>query len=406
MTESKDEMETKENKIWNPFFIQIFATNGLMYLGLQMVQSLVGKYASTLGASAVVVGMVSSIFAVTCLLFKLFAGPSIDAFDRKYVLLAALSVIAVAFLGMSISKNVEMIVGFRLLQGAGQAFTATCCLALASDALPKKRFAAGIGTFTLAQAVCQAIGPSMGLWVARNFGYRVTFLTAGGCMMAAAASTLFIKTSFVKRKKFQLTFRNTIATEAFLPTFMLFLLSAAYHTIQSFLIIFAGERGVEEIGCFFTVYAIALLGTRPLFGRIMDKIGFVKAIIPALCCFALSFFLISISGSLGMFLLAALVSAFGYGVAAPAIHTLCMQTVPRERRGAASSTSYIGSDVGNLAGPTFAGAMAESFGYGAMWRIMIIPIFATLLLVVVFRRKIGNIEAAFRENSGDEEGKV
>lgn len=397
-------METKENRIWNPFFIRVFITNGLMYLGLQMVQSLVGKYASTLGAAAVAVGMVSSIFAVTCLLFKLFAGPSIDAFNRKYVLLAALVVIAVAFFGMSVSKSVEMIVAFRLLQGAGQAFTATCCLALASDALPKDRFATGIGIFTLAQAVCQAVGPSMGLWVAKNFGYRATFLIAGGCMGAAAVSALFIKTSFVKKKKFQLTFQNTIAAEAFLPAFMLFLLSAAYHTIQSFLIIFAGERGVEEIGYFFTVYAIALLGTRPLFGRLMDKIGFVRSMIPALCCFALSFFLISFSCSLPMFLLAALVSAFGYGVAAPAIHTLCMQTVPKERRGAASSTSYIGSDVGNLAGPTFAGAMAESFGYGSMWRIMTIPVFVTLALVILCRRKIGRMEENFRETGGGKKG--
>lgn len=223
-------------------------------------------------------------------------------------------------------------------------------------------------------------------------------------MGAAAVSALFIKTSFVKKKKFQLTFQNTIAAEAFLPAFMLFLLSAAYHTIQSFLIIFAGERGVEEIGYFFTVYAIALLGTRPLFGRLMDKIGFVRSMIPALCCFALSFFLISFSCSLPMFLLAALVSAFGYGVAAPAIHTLCMQTVPKERRGAASSTSYIGSDVGNLAGPTFAGAMAESFGYGSMWRIMTIPVFVTLALVILCRRKIGRMEENFRETGGGKKG--
>lgn len=389
-------METKETKIWNPFFIRIFVTNALMYLGLQMVQSLVGKYASTLGATATVAGMVSSIFAITCLLFKLFAGPSIDAFNRKYVLMAALIVIALAFFGMSISTSVEMIVAFRLLQGAGQAFTATCCLALASDTLSKEHFAAGIGTFTLAQAVCQAIGPSLGLAVAQRFQYRTTFFVAGCCMVAAAVSSMTIKTSFVKTKKIQLTLKNIVATEAFLPTFMLFLLSAAYHTIQSFLIIFANEKGVEEIGYFFTVYAIALLVTRPMFGRMMDRIGFVKSMIPSLCCFAASFLLISFSENLFLFLLAALVSAFGYGVAAPAIHTLCMQTVPQEKRGAASSTSYIGSDLGNLVGPTFAGFVAECFGYESMWRVMTVPIFATLLLVLLTNRKIRAIEVRFK----------
>jgi MFS family permease len=63
-----------------------------------------------------------------------------------------------------------------------------------------------------------------------------------------------------------------------------------------------------------------------------------------------------------------------------------MKSVPMERRGAASCTTYIGQDIGNLAGPALAGALVESLGYVAMWRIMIIPI-CLAILIGFFSRK-------------------
>jgi MFS family permease len=127
-----------------------------------------------------------------------------------------------------------------------------------------------------------------------------------------------------------------------------------------------------------------------------DRLGTVKAILPALVFFALSFFILSISSSLIMFLLAAVISAFGYGAAQPVVQTLCMKSVPEARRGSASSTSYIGQDLGNLAGPIIAGVIVERMGYEIMWRAMIIPVLITMLLIVLFRRKIYRIELEFK----------
>jgi len=65
-----------------------------------------------------------------------------------------------------------------------------------------------------------------------------------------------------------------------------------------------------------------------------------------------------------------------------------MKLVPKEKRGAGSSTNYIGQDLGNLVGPVIAGSVVQSLGYSAMWRIMIIPVAMAAVLVIVFRRKI------------------
>ena len=149
---------------------------------------------------------------------------------------------------------------------------------------------------------------------------------------------------------------SMIAKEVWVPAVTQFFLAFAYCLINSFLYIFAEAQGVVggNIGLFFTIYAMTLLFTRPLVGRLTDKLGTVKVLVPAMCFFGLSFFIISCSDTLWMFYLAAVISAFGYGACTPALQALCMKMVTPDRRGAASCTNYLGTDFGFLLGPIVA----------------------------------------------------
>lgn len=381
--------QEEPDKIFNITFISVFVANMLLQLGQQMMNTLVAKYADTLGATAALVGFVVGIFAFSSLIFKVVAAPAIDTFNKKYILMGAVLIMAVSYGGYSFSYNIYMLMFFRMLQGVGQAFTITCCLALASEALPASRLGTGLAYFSLAQAVCQAIGPTVGLYLSNTFGFRTAFIVGAVIMLAAAFAAARIKIPFKKVKKFRITLESVIAKEAVVPAVIMFFLMLTYSNINSFLVIYAGEKGCgANIGFFFTVYALTLLFTRPVVGRLADKFGLSKMFLPAMCCFALAFFLISCAGTLPALLFAAFVSAFGYGACYPLVQTLCMKCVPGEKRGAASSTNYIGSDFGQMLGPSMAGMIADHLGYTVMWRIMILPIFMAMAMVVIFRKKI------------------
>lgn len=381
-------------KIWNREFISIFIANTCIFLAQQMMNTLVSKYANYLGTAPSMIGFISSSFAYTALLFKVFAAPAIDTFNKKYVLTGAVWVMTVAFLGYSLSATPNMLLASRLLQGCGQAFTATCCLALASDALPREKLGQGIAYFSLAQAMGQAIGPTFGITLAQIIGYRFTFMTGAAIMVVASFAALNIKNRHVKtNKKFRLSLHSLVAKEALIPAVLMFFLSMTNYNINSFLAIFGEERGCgETIGYFFTVYALTMLVSRPLVGKLTDKYGFAQVLVPSMGCFALAFVLISVSNNIWMFLFAAVVSAFGYGACQPTVQALCMKRVPKEKRGAGSTTSYIGQDLGNLVGPTVAGFVIQSFGYTQMWRIMTIPVFIAMLIVVLARKQIAAAE--------------
>jgi MFS family permease len=381
------------SRILNYTFVGVFFANMLLYLGQQMSNSILPLYAEYLGAPAAEIGIVASAYAITALIFKLVSAPAIDTFNRKYILAAAIMLMAVAFIGFNFSSSVPMLIFFRLLQGTGQAFTATCCLALAADALPREKLATGIGYFSIAQAVMQAIGPTIGLKLKDVIGFNMTFITGAAIMTAAVLFTMSLKISFTKTKKFTFSLNSIIAKEALIPAILLFFLSISFFTITSFIAIYGKQSVGSNIGYFFMVNAVTLLFTRPLIGKMADQYGHIKVMLPTMVLFALSLLLISISSSLLMFIVAAFLNAFGYGACQPAIQSLCMKRVLKERRGAASCTSYIGTDLGSLLGPVLAGAIAGWIGYAKMWRLMTIPVFLAVLFVFVFKKDISSSNA-------------
>ncbi len=363
--------------IWNALFINVVIVNIAMNLGQFMMNTLISKFADHLGASSTVVGMVVSMFTITALLVKPVAGPAIDTYSKKKILCGAILTITVAFVIYGIAQNVTTIIIARLIHGCGMGFTASTCLALASDALPSDKLAQGIGYFSLGQAMVSAIGPSTGLWLAERVGYNNAFLLGAVLMGLSAilAATMKTRPQTGEKKKMVISLNNMFAKEAIIPATFLFFLAMAYGTISSFLVLYAqDERGVEEIGLFFTVNAICLLVTRPLIGKLADKFGIHKVLLPAFIMFALSLFMISFADSLTMFLITAVINACGYGAAQPTIQALCMKCVSPERRGVGGSTNYIGTDLGYLVGPTISGVLVTNFGYSGMYRIMIIPI--------------------------------
>jgi MFS family permease len=395
-SELEDGRIQEPTKIWNVMFISIFFANMAMNLGMYMSNSILAIYADSLGATATQIGMLISTFAITSMSFRVISAPAMDTYNRKYIVIVAMLILSAAFFGFSVSKSIPSLMAFRLLQGCGMAFGNACCLAMVSETLPKDKYGTGIGYYSLAQVVSQVIGPTVGLWLVKTFGYGFTFATNACITLVAVFLTLKIRIRFKRTKKFRISLNNFIAKEALLPAVVQLFLIMAFCVVNSFLIVFASKQGVtENIGLYFAVSAVTMLFTRPAVGRLTDKYGLVKVSVPALFFDVVAFFIISCSHSLAVLLFAAFISAFGFGACQPALQTLTMKCVNNERRGAGSTTNFLAMDLGALIGPTVAGSIAHYFGYVTMWRVMVAPFLIAIALVFIFRGKIARIEKDF-----------
>jgi MFS family permease len=251
------EQQEKPAKILNSMFISVFFANMAFGFGQQMSNSLLAKYADSMGAQAGQIGLLICMFAITALAFRFIAGPAIDTYNRKHLLICAMSIMTVSYLGFSISGSIQSLMCFRLLQGCGNAFGNAVCIVMISEALPKEKFSAGMGYYSLAQVIVQAIAPSVGLYLVDFVGYSVTYVITGAIMICAIIVASRIKINFKRTKTFRISPDTIIAKETILPAIILLLLAVGFHTIHSFLIVFAGKQGVSRnIGLFFTVYEI------------------------------------------------------------------------------------------------------------------------------------------------------
>lgn len=386
-----------ESKMWNSAFINILIVNFCHQMGQQMMNTLVPKYADSLGANAYTVGLVSSVFAISALLIRPITTPAFDSFSKKKLLIASIFGIFIVFTVYGLSNSITMLMAARLLHGICVGCVAPLSLAIAGDALPTAKMGRGIGIFSLCQAVGQAVGPNMGLSLSQAIGYQTTFFIGAAIMLIALVLSLFLNETSKSHEPYRITWNKIIEKDALHPAMLMFLLMLPYTCINSYIAIYGGLLGVDRIGLYFTVYAACLLLTRPVGGMLIDKYGYKRILIPSMACFATSFIIIGSSKNLLGFLIAAAVNALGYGVCYPSMQSLSLSSSAKNRRGAAGSTSFLGADLSMLVGPSLAGLLVDTVnnrtgsvikGYSTMYYVMIIPIIIGIFYFLIFNKKI------------------
>ena len=346
---------------------------------------------TSLGASVTTVGIITSTFTLSALLVRPFAGPAFDSFSRRRMLLASQAVIAVSMFLYGIADSVGMLVAIRLLHGIGIGCGGPVAMSLVSEFLPNDRFASGISIYTLAQSVAQVVGPAIGLSLFASIGPSVTYFLACGSVCLAMIGVVFVKEPYRERLPYRLKLDRMFAKEAVLQALALMLLAVSFSCMTSYVVLYGMERGIEDMSVFFVVYAMCLLGTRPLFGTLADRVSTPRMLVVGVAFFAASYVTLSASSELWTFVLAAILGSAGFGCCAPLLQSFALAAVPESRRGAASNTTFTGLDLGMLIGPTLGGFVVESVAvstgalaeaYSVMWLVMLVPAFGTLAISV------------------------
>lgn len=137
--------------------------------------------------------------------------------------------------------------------------------------------------------------------------------------------------------------------------------------VNTFVALYAQERGIPDIGLFFTVSDASMLAMRILGGRLLDRYGLNKILYPAYALAGIAMFLMAGAYALPLVLFASMVRSFGQSAAQPALQATCIRKLGRDRSGVATSTYFVGADVGQGLGPIIGGALSEVWGYGTLY---------------------------------------
>ncbi len=392
--ESNTAVDTQEpSELWNLNFIVLLGINVLSHLAFNLVTPLISKYAIYLGASVSMAGAIVGIFAITALVLGPFGGILTDRTNKKYVMIIATFMNGMATLGYSLAPNLEVMIFFRLLHGASFSITSVSTLAWIADFIPAKKMGEGMGYFGIGQIIATAFGPGVGIIASSRFGISTIFMLAAILLILAAICMNVVSNKKQKSienravKENNIRLKDIIAFEVLPLSLIGGLFSMGNGLVSSFLILLGEQRGISGVGIYFIVNALLLLFIRPISGKLYDKKGLSIILYPALVFSCIESLLLGHAQALWMIILAAVVKALGQGTVQPALQAESFRKVGSQRKGVASSTFYIGANMGQGFGPLLGGTIASTYGYNGMFNVSAMFMLLGILGYAIYNKR-------------------
>ncbi len=384
----------EEERIWNRTFFLILSVSFLMFTSMYMLLPTLPLYAQTLGGNETVAGTMVGIFTLSAVLVRPWSGNLLDRKGRKVILIIGFAIFLAAVLAYNLAFSVIALLALRGVQGIGWGVSTTASGTIASDVIPAARRAEGMGYYGIAATIAMSIGPALGLYLLKYSGYTL-LITVAAILAALGFAGSFLINYEIPRKEGEKIKNHEkgviLEKTAIPPALVLFFITLTYGGIISFLPLYADYRGVKDIGLFFTVYALVLLFGRPIIGKLADRYGARKFLVPGILLIAAALLLLVKASSMPVFLVIGVLYGIGFGTVQPILQALVISLAPPERRGAANATFAVAMDLGIGLGAVLLGFLAQKMGYVYMYGSS--AIFALLALVMYFaflRNKLSN----------------
>lgn len=387
-------------RLWTRDFLLLCFVNLSLFIAFQMLMPTLPVYVDYIGGSESAVGLVVGVFTISAVVVRPFVGRFLDTHGRRGLLFIGLAVFVLSTAAYNWAVTVALLLAIRFIHGLGWGACTTAVGTAATDIIPKPRLAEGMGYFGLASTLAMTVAPAVGLFIVNYYTFTHLF--------AASVALTLVSMLLASMVKYQKITRKTGAPPgalferaAYRPSLVVFLATMTYGSVVTFVALHADKQGIsmDQIGIFFTIYAITLSLTRPLAGMLVDRRGYDIAVIPGLIFITITMLVLSQATVLWMFLLAGVLYGVGFGIVHPSMQAMAVQFVPPQRRGAANGTFFSAFDLGIGAGAIIWGAVSQMLGYGTMYMIAAVPGLLSLVAYLVMGRR--QPQPALPEKSGE-----
>ncbi|SFD36486.1 Predicted arabinose efflux permease, MFS family [Bacillus sp. 491mf] len=371
-------------RLWTKNYIMLTITALLLFSGFYLLMPTLPMFIKQLGGSESQVGFIIGVFTISAVILRPIVGGLMDRYGRRVFIISGLLFFAMTMYFYDWVTGVIFLVVLRILHGMSWAIATTSIGTAVTDVIPPSRRGEGMGWYGLAMTLGMALGPILGLWVAKSFSFHYLFL-----LCTALALIAFILAFGTKIPVVQSTEKKPISffEKTVLPIAVVtFFLSLTFGGITTFLPLFAAKIQVNA-GTFFLVYAVTLTVIRPLAGKISDKHGEGVIIVPALCTLIVALFVLTMTKGLVGLVITAILYGIGFGAAQPALQIVTLRLASPEKRGVANATFFTAFDLGIGLGSIILGFVSQIMGYQMLFIVCAVSGFISLLIFILFVKK-------------------
>lgn len=382
----------KTKSIYTVDVILVMAASFLFMFSVMFVTPLINGYALSLGADSILAGIITGSMSIVSIFLRPIAGNLVDLYSKYCLSLIGGILILIGVSGYWLVNTSGLLILFRLINGTGFVLATICMTTWLAFLVPRRFVGEAMGFYGLMNALAMAVAPLIAINSYKVIGYRYSMMIASLAAVIMLIMIKFVKNHAIPQNK--LSLKNIkhirIIQKDTIPVALLMLFfSIPYFATQADIVEYVAMRKLSvSVGYFFLIYALSLLIIRIWLKRFFDTIAFGFWF--WLSLIAMIIFLISMAFMKNNFimLIAAVALSIGYGVIYSINQTTALLLSPLDQQGLASSTVYLGLDLGMASAPILGGIIASTIPHFYFYPIMLIMVPFVLVIYFIYRKKL------------------
>ena len=318
------------------------------------------------------------------------AGNLTDRFSKYSLSFIGGVLILIGVAGYCLSPSGNWLLIFRLINGTGFVLATVCMTTWLAFLVPRSHVGEAMGFYGLMNALAMALAPALAINLYKVIGYKSALWLAVVAAILMIISIQFVgdhakpKINSSKKRKIKIIQKDAIPI-ALLTTFF----AIPYFITQADIVVYVERQHFSiAVGYFFVIYAIALLliriGLKKYFDLIRFGFWFWLSLIATILFLIVAAFMVN-NWLMGF---AAIMLSIGYGVIYSVNQSTALMLAPIEEQGLASSTFYLGLDIGMAAGPMIGGVTAQNLAPAYFYPVLLVIVPIILIVCFVYRKKL------------------
>jgi MFS family permease len=181
---------------------------------------------------------------------------------------------------------------------------------------------------------------------------------------------------------------NVLDREIILASVLSFASHITFPAVASFLVLYAQEIGIHNIGWFYVATGTTSLLARPVLGKVSDQIGRRRALLACFVLQAVALMTLAFAANLIALMIPGTLYMLGLALASATTLAIAMEQAKPERRGRAMATFSIALPLSNGVGALICGGLVQWIGYFWMYLVLACIAAGGLIVTIVNRAHI------------------
>ncbi len=304
-----------------------------------------------------------------------------DKYGRKKILIISAVGLALSVLLMGFVTTVWQLFMLRLFMGVFTGFI-PMSQALISTQTPKNIAGQVLGTLQTGSITGSLLGPMLGGWIADSIGYATTFQFVSITICLSAIIVYYgiqeqrIENDNVDEKASYQT-KEVLSHIIKHPVLLMVMIVSlfvqiAHFSIQPILSLFVGElHGAENLALFsgiaFSAAGLGNLMMAKRWGRIADKLGYIKILVFLLFMAGLVYFPAAFVTNIWQLVFLRFLLGVSIGGIIPVRTAYIRQEAPIAMQGEVLGYNTSIRFLGNIIGPAMGGMIAGAYGFSMVF---------------------------------------